>query len=485
MEPREENVEMSTESTVEGRPKRTLENIEDELDNHQDKRLKEDLIYENPESIVDQVFRAFENGTKFIKVECKGKQEELNASQYTLSHGFKNILNPEDDVIIKRDKKLLIIAKSAESAGKAQAINKIDDTEVECRVYLNTCTSQYILKGVDKEISVKEIAEGLKEHKIHVHQVIRFKKRGENEPTKTVLIKELGNIKRDSVKCGSLIFRAHKFIEKPIICFRCLSFGHMQSNCKAEEPKCRNCGGNHDTQACIIDEPECFRCGSKNHSGIDIKCPIVKNESSIITKARRENISIKKARKEVDAKKSYADAIKSSTKVSSEAQPVAGNEKISTDQKELYKSINELREEVKDLKEITLSLLATQKECTPILKSNHSIIEGMEDGIAKVITTKVVDPIAQVNRAVDHLFKSLERYLRESINKEEIEEKITEDQVISEPQGPISEYPHYFQWVTNPKAGSKPEPNSQADKERKEWMKRFGHLMRPSAPNNK
>jgi hypothetical protein len=60
----------------------------------------------------------------------------------------------------------------------------------------------------------------------------------------------------------SLGFRMYKtkiFIPKPIQCFNCQQFGHMQSDC-SKLRVCYKCGQQHENKEYTVDKPKCANC---------------------------------------------------------------------------------------------------------------------------------------------------------------------------------------------------------------------------------
>ena len=69
------------------------------------------------------------------------------------------------------------------------------------------------------------------------------------------------------------------YFVKLIQCFNCADFGHFGINCSSN-PRCINCGGNHDKTKCSDHnyEPKCANCTKQNslntnHTSWDIGCP--------------------------------------------------------------------------------------------------------------------------------------------------------------------------------------------------------------------
>ena len=72
----------------------------------------------------------------------------------------------------------------------------------------------------------------------------------------------------------SLGFRMYKtkiFIPKPIQCFNCQQFGHMQSDCSRPRV-CYKCGQQHENKECIVNKPKCANCKGE-HPSNSKTCP--------------------------------------------------------------------------------------------------------------------------------------------------------------------------------------------------------------------
>ena len=98
-----------------------------------------------------------------------------------------------------------------------------------------------------------------------------IKKKKERQPSNTV--KLYFNVPELPVRI-SLGFRMYKtklFMPKPIQCFNCQQFGHMQSDCS--KPRvCYKCGQQHENKQCTVDKPKCANCKGE-HPSNSKTCP--------------------------------------------------------------------------------------------------------------------------------------------------------------------------------------------------------------------
>lgn len=85
------------------------------------------------------------------------------------------------------------------------------------------------------------------------------------------------------IKIGWSVCRIRE-ITKPVMCFRCLEYGHIAKSCKSEcdrSHKCRKCGlEGHVSRECTA-EPNCMLCraigeSDVKHNAGSYRCPVFK-----------------------------------------------------------------------------------------------------------------------------------------------------------------------------------------------------------------
>lgn len=424
-------------------------NLEDSVEGRKAKKKKEEYIYNNQESTYNLIKKAFENGCTKIKIGLRSANTEEIPSKHTiLRTAFKDVLKQEDDIYVTRNKSIIVTAKSFLSAIKVQRIKTIGNTPVTTSIFEDTCTTQYIIKGVETDVKVSDIADSLGAQGIYVYKIIRFARKGGEEPTQTILIKELGKIQRKSLKFDYMSYSVNEYIEKPKLCYNCLSLGHFQKTCKGKQ-RCKKCGGNHDPNECDKNT-KCFRCSSLNHDATKFECPIIVREGEILNTARAEDIPLAEVRRRYNVGGSYAEVAKTTHDVS-HGKP-QNNQQTSTAQEknqvsELTKSVQELKEMVNKLFTITNQLVSAQQKTDQRIGNieapsrnkmeeesiNNTISEIINDKIKKPAQdlSSIIEPLSNLliqlsqNSTTDHLTFSPVRLPDDHLNFEMINEEET------------------------------------------------------------
>ncbi|GBM87344.1 hypothetical protein AVEN_133992-1 [Araneus ventricosus] len=166
---------------------------------------------------------------------------------------FDPLLHRDDNYFLTKSKKLILVTNHSSTVDKLLKLLTINDVTIRCRVIENTLSTQYIVRNVDTDASVNEIAEELEKEQIPVLKIVRFTKKDSHEPTPVILIKELGVTCRDKIKLFRCILRTHKYIENPKVCSKCFGFRHFQSTCSKNQ-RCYKCGSDEVDRNCTVTE---------------------------------------------------------------------------------------------------------------------------------------------------------------------------------------------------------------------------------------
>lgn len=86
----------------------------------------------------------------------------------------------------------------------------------------------------------------------------------------------------------------------PVICYKCLAFGHVMSGCK-KAPRCKHCGESHASATCTsAKNPTCFRCQHtntsrtpedqvcENHHALHRDCPEMEHQGDLALISRQQ-----------------------------------------------------------------------------------------------------------------------------------------------------------------------------------------------------
>jgi hypothetical protein len=150
-----------------------------------------------------------------------------------------------------------------------------------------------VIRGVPTQYSEKELLESLstKDNLIKINHVRRFTRtdpEGNKTPLETVAIHFQSDYLPKRVKLyGGVIFPVHKYKKTPLICNRCLNYGHPARLCKNQYPNCKFCAGKHNSGDCPnklgkeTHTPTCYHCNGA-HTGDSFNCPKYQDQKDLI-----------------------------------------------------------------------------------------------------------------------------------------------------------------------------------------------------------
>ena len=134
-----------------------------------------------------------------------------------------------------------------------------------------------IIRDIPSFFSEADFLNSLKESYPSILNMERFKKNDNyNLPIAKLELtseEEFNEILDSGVYFQNFYCRTEEFIhcKKPLMCKKCLKFGHSVKNCKNARV-CDNCGGDHDLDACSSTILKCVNC-SGPHKSTDTICP--------------------------------------------------------------------------------------------------------------------------------------------------------------------------------------------------------------------
>ncbi|GBM59084.1 hypothetical protein AVEN_265860-1 [Araneus ventricosus] len=159
----------------------------------------------------DKAKIAIAHGAKQLKVILDTETGGCPFTTSTKLHAiFDSLLQRDDNYFITKSKKLIIVTNHSSTLDNLLKLSMINDVQIRCRVIENTLSTQYIVRNVDTDAAVTEIAEELEKEQIPVLEIVRFTKKDSHEQNPVVLIKELGVTCRDKIRLFRCILRTHK-----------------------------------------------------------------------------------------------------------------------------------------------------------------------------------------------------------------------------------------------------------------------------------
>ncbi|GBN58688.1 hypothetical protein AVEN_5626-1 [Araneus ventricosus] len=118
---------------------------------------------------------AIAHGAKQVKVvidtETGGCPVTTPKKLYTV---FDSLLQRDYNYFITKFKKLITVTNHSSTVDNLLKLSKINDVQMRCRVIENTLSTQYLVRNVDTEASVIEIADELEKEQIPVLKIVRF-----------------------------------------------------------------------------------------------------------------------------------------------------------------------------------------------------------------------------------------------------------------------------------------------------------------------
>ncbi|GBN44990.1 hypothetical protein AVEN_106673-1 [Araneus ventricosus] len=310
---------------------------------------------------------------------------------------FDPLLQRDDNYFLTKSKKLILVTNHSSTVDKLLKLSTINDVPIRCRVIENTLSTQYIVRNVDTDASVIEIAEELEKEQIPVLKIVRFTKKDSHEPTPVILIKELGVTSRDKIKLFRCILWTHKYIENPKVCSKCFGFRHFQSTCSKNQ-KCYKCGSDEVDHNCTVTEKKCIKCHSSDHFVTDFQsCPIYIKE--------KERIN------DNDRSKNQQKTSQNHAKVPLASEVVKGGSAQNVHR--ITSDLSELKEIVNNLKEIVTPLIVLSKipGFGNDLNNFHSVNQPDTNNLRE-LNCRLAKEVTDLRAEITRLKFSLEAYAK-------------------------------------------------------------------------
>ncbi|XP_055591415.1 uncharacterized protein LOC129743405 [Uranotaenia lowii] len=173
----------------------------------------------------------------------------------------------------------------------------IDGTKIEIGRHPNLNTRKFVVQCHEVgEMTNEELLAELIPQKITKVQRITRKTSNGIVGTSTFILTVNSTVIPEFIDFGLLRLRTRVYYPLPLLCRKCLEYGHPKAKC-TNQIACIKCSGKHESTTCRND-PFCLNC-KENHSPVDRSCKIWKNEAASLKLAIDLNISLAEARKSI------------------------------------------------------------------------------------------------------------------------------------------------------------------------------------------
>ncbi|XP_055591462.1 uncharacterized protein LOC129743451 [Uranotaenia lowii] len=187
-----------------------------------------------------------------------------------------------------------------------------DGTPIEIGRHPELNTRKFVVFCNEVEdMTDKQLEEELASQKITNVRRITKKIAGKIVNTPTLVLTINCTVIPEFINFGLLRVRTRPYYPQPMLCRRCLTYGHPKIRCQ-NEIACNICSSNHESQNCTSKVKFCQNC-KQNHSPTDRACPIWMFESAALKLKTEQKITLTAARKQIErnsTNSSYADVVK-------------------------------------------------------------------------------------------------------------------------------------------------------------------------------
>lgn len=238
-----------------------------------------------------------DKGPFFVVMEKEGINV-INIGKSLNKFNVRDIL----DLRPRGKNRVRILFKTATAANNFMNM-KINQNDKSTKIYIPNMYIQSIgvISSVPTDISDEELQNNiLAECKIiKIERITRWDR--ENNvaiPTTSVKIWFRQTTLPNNVLLYLANVRVRHFIPNPILCRKCLRYGHTQKFCKDSKETCSNCANKHEGEC--NNPTNCKYCNT-NHKTIDRRCPEYKKQQQIKKIMTLKKVNYRQAIQEIDA----------------------------------------------------------------------------------------------------------------------------------------------------------------------------------------
>ena len=282
-----------------------------------------------------------------VEFEVTDKNEKL-ADDFSISKCLKeNVFPIKFDFESNRERNVLIVhVNDNEEAEKVMKIQSIGGVSV--RGKKKECIKRGIIKGVPLYLSNEQLKECI-ESSVEITEVIRQKRYNRDlkklEDSYAVMVVFTGNFLPPSVWCCGRKKEVFVYNRRILQCFKCQRYGHVQKNCRANEPVCLRCCGKHESVSCPLknsdpaEKVKFYKCANCKgcHSSTSRECPIRQQNRNILEMAEKYNMGYRRAQVMY---RTYAQAIHSNQIHSAKSTQRSGLPNQGTEQ-DIYRRVSD------------------------------------------------------------------------------------------------------------------------------------------------
>lgn len=188
---------------------------------------------------------------------------------YSVDNGTKYVIKVRDEVKVKK----LLAMKQL-----------FDGTEVEVMLHPTKNFVKCVVRCYEAmKMSTDLLQEELESQGVtHVRRITRPGEGTNRVNTPTLILTISGTVAPAYVQFGPVRCPTRPYFPSPMVCHRCLEYGHIKDRCKGVQ-RCRNCADVHPINAeerCS--QPSCcWQCKGSHPTG-NSKCKVFKAEEEII-----------------------------------------------------------------------------------------------------------------------------------------------------------------------------------------------------------
>lgn len=221
-------------------------------------------------------------------MECLPKQMAL--AKLLKSENIKGIIR----IKYKSFNKVLIKFKEDEDAIKLLDCLKLKEMGFRCQKVNELSLSYGIVKGVDIELSDKELQDIIKSPTeiMSINRLKRLSAEGKWIDSESVRVCFKGNALPPYIYAYDCRFKVEAYVFPVTQCSGCWQFGHIFKFCPTKKKLCPKCGGNHDN--CDVKEFKCLNCKGP-HLVLDKSCPLYFKERQIRIIMSQEQVPYRRA----------------------------------------------------------------------------------------------------------------------------------------------------------------------------------------------